>query len=161
MRSVRLALVTSVTRAPPSAPPVRFQINQVSTLPNTASPRSAAALTPFTFSRIHCTFVPEKYVAGGSPVRSHRSRRLGSRARTIRSVRVSCHTIALYQGRPVFGFHTTVVSRWLVTPIATRSCPSMFPARSAPVITSFVRAAISTGSCSTHPGFGKICVCSI
>ena len=73
MRSVRLALVTSVTCTPPSAPPVRFQMTHVSILPNTASPRSAAALTPSTFSRIHCSFVPEKYVAGGSPVRSHSS----------------------------------------------------------------------------------------
>jgi hypothetical protein len=49
----------------------------------------------------------------------------------------------------------------LVTPIAARSFPSRFATRSAPVITSFVRAAISTGSCSTHPGFGMICACSI
>ena len=40
---VRLALVTSVTCTPPSAPPVRFQISQVSMVPKMASPRSAAA----------------------------------------------------------------------------------------------------------------------
>jgi hypothetical protein len=79
----------------------------------------------------------------------------------MRSVRVSCQTIALYQGCPVFGFHTTVVSRWLVTPIAARSAPVRPAARSAPVITSFVRAAISIGSCSTQPGCGRICACSI
>ena len=31
--------------------------------------------------------------------------------------------MALYQGRPVFGFQTIVVSRWLVTPMAARSVP--------------------------------------
>ena len=35
---VRLALVTSVTCAPPLTPPVRFQMTQVSMLPKTASP---------------------------------------------------------------------------------------------------------------------------
>ena len=46
----------------------------------------------------------------------------------MRSVRVSCQTMALYQGRPVFGFQTTVVSRWLVTPIAARSAAVSPPA---------------------------------
>ena len=46
----------------------------------------------------------------------------------MRSVRVSCQTMALYQGRPVFGFQTTVVSRWLVTPIAARSAAVSRPA---------------------------------
>ncbi len=67
MSIVRLALVTSVTWAPPSRPPVRFHKVQVSVLPNTASPRSAASRTPSTFSRIHCTLPAEKYVAGGNP----------------------------------------------------------------------------------------------
>ena len=57
---VRLALVTSVTCAPPSTPPVRFQITQESVLPKMASPSSAAARTPSTFSRIHWIFPPEK-----------------------------------------------------------------------------------------------------
>ena len=39
----------SVTWAPPSRPPVRFRITQVSIFPNTASPRSAASRTPSTF----------------------------------------------------------------------------------------------------------------
>ena len=65
---------------------------------------------------------PEKYVAGGSPVRVRIDcASAGSIALMIRSVRVSCHTIALYQGLPVFGFQTMVVSRWLVTPMAARS----------------------------------------
>ena len=81
-------------------------------------------------------------------------------ALTIRSVRVSCQTMALYQGRPVFGFQTMVVSRWLVTPIAARSAAVMLALRIAPAINSSVRAAISSGSCSTQPGCGRICWCS-
>ena len=46
---VRLALVTSVTCTPPRGPPVRFHNSQVSMVPKTASPRSAAARTPSTF----------------------------------------------------------------------------------------------------------------
>ena len=38
---VRLAFVTSVMCRPPSVPPVRFQISQVSMLPNSRSPDSA------------------------------------------------------------------------------------------------------------------------
>ncbi len=81
---------------------------------------------------------------------------LASSALMIRSVRVSCQTIALYQGRPVFGFQTTAVSRWLVTPIAARSAAVSLPAPRAPMIDSFVRATICRGSCSTHPGCGRI-----
>jgi hypothetical protein len=64
---VREALVTSVTCTPPPAPPVRFHSNHVSTVPNTASPWSAAARTPSTLSRIHWALAAEKYVAGGRP----------------------------------------------------------------------------------------------
>ena len=94
---VRLALVTSVMCEPPSTPPVMFQSTQVSVLPNTASPRSAASRTPSTFSRIHWILPPEKYVAGGSPALRRITSPLPSRssAEAIRSVRVSCQTIAL------------------------------------------------------------------
>ena len=57
---VRLALVTSVTCTPPSGPPVRFQTSHESTVPKSASPRSAASRTPSTFSSIHWTLPPEK-----------------------------------------------------------------------------------------------------
>ena len=57
---VRLAFVGSVTCWPPLTPPVRFQMTQQSVLPKTASPRSAAARTPSTFSRIHWILPPEK-----------------------------------------------------------------------------------------------------
>ena len=70
----------------------------------------------------------------------------------MRSVRVSCQTIALYQGRPVFGFHTTVVSRWLVTPIAARSAAERFACRNAPAMTVFVRSADLEGIVLDPPG---------
>ncbi len=57
---VRLALETSVTWTPPSTPPVRFQMHQVSMLPKSRSPASARARAPATFSRIHLTLGPEK-----------------------------------------------------------------------------------------------------
>ena len=60
MRSVRLALVTSVTWMPPRPPPVRFQTTQVSGVPKSRSPASAAARAPGTWSRIHATFDAEK-----------------------------------------------------------------------------------------------------
>ena len=54
---VREALEKSVTWA---LPPVSFQMSQVSTVPNSSSPRSARARTPGTFSRIQRSLVPEK-----------------------------------------------------------------------------------------------------
>ena len=57
---VRLALVTSVTCTPPLTPPVRFQMNQVSMVPNSRSPASAVARAPGTLSRIQRTLGPEK-----------------------------------------------------------------------------------------------------
>jgi hypothetical protein len=43
---VRLAFVTSVTWTPPSTPPVRFQMSQLSIVPNSSSPASARARNP-------------------------------------------------------------------------------------------------------------------
>ena len=57
---VRLALVTSVTWTPPRIPPVRFHSSQVSTVPKTASPRSASARRPSTCSSIQRSLPPEK-----------------------------------------------------------------------------------------------------
>ncbi len=54
---VRAALLWSVTWA---APPVSCQISQLSTVPNASSPASAWARAPGTWSRIHCSLVPEK-----------------------------------------------------------------------------------------------------
>jgi hypothetical protein len=61
---VREALVTSVT----CFPAVKFQISQVSILPNNNSPFRAFSLAPFTLSKIHLILGPEKYVASGKPV---------------------------------------------------------------------------------------------
>ena len=57
-------------------------------------------------------------------------------------------------GTPVRLSQTTVVSRWLVMPIAARSRACRPPVRNAPAITVCVLRQISTGSCSTHPGWG-------
>jgi hypothetical protein len=159
---VRDAFVQSVTCTPPSGPPVSHQMIQVSTLPNSSSPRSARRLAPWTLSRIQPTLGPEKYVATTRPVRSLTS---GSSPSSISRrhasrVRVSCQTIALYTGLPVAFSQTTAVSRWFVIPIAVRSDAATPPLSIAPRITAWVRAQISIGSCSTQPGLGQICSCS-
>ena len=72
-----------------------------------------------------------------------RSGRCGCPARRSR-----CST-----GRPVRRFHTTVVSRWLVMPMAARSRRREARVRAARrAITALVRPQISTGSCSTQAG---------
>lgn len=43
---VRLAFVTSVACSPPFAPPVKFQISQLSIVPKRISPRSARCRSP-------------------------------------------------------------------------------------------------------------------
>ncbi|CAM5653186.1 hypothetical protein STENM223S_05500 [Streptomyces tendae] len=57
---VRPALVTSVTRRPPSVPPVRFQISQESMVPKAMSPFSARARSPGTWSSSQAALGPEK-----------------------------------------------------------------------------------------------------
>ena len=123
MKSVREALVTSVACTPPSGPPVRFQSTHESVVPKMRSPASARSRAPSTFSRIQAILVPEKYVARGSPTMSLYFSTPSSPASrsTIGWVRVSCQTIALYTGMPVFLSQTTAVSRWLVMPIAAMS----------------------------------------
>ncbi len=159
---VRLALVTSVTCLPPLGPPVRFQMHQVSMFPKSTSPFSALARAPSTLSRIHLILGPEKYVAIGRPVLARKRSWPPSAdsALQIWSVRVSCQTMALWTGLPVAFSQTTVVSRWLVMPIAARSLAWMPAFLSAPSMTAWLRCQISIASCSTHPGFGKICSCS-
>ena len=53
--------------------------------------------------------------------------------------------------------HTTVVSRWLVMPMPAMSLAVSLALASAPRQTSTVARQISSGSCSTQPGLGKIC----
>ncbi len=75
-------------------------------------------------------------------------------------MRVSCQTSALWTGLPVFLSHRTVVSRWLVIPIARMSSLVRPAFSSAPRTTDCTRVQISAASCSTQPGWGKIWLCS-
>ena len=156
MSMVRLAFVTSVTCTPPSGPPVRFQISQVSIVPNSTSPRSARSRSRGSWSSIQVSRGPAKYGASGSP---HRSRKRSgpcspASSCTRSAVRVSCQTSARATGRPVARSHTTVVSRWLAMPIAT-TCSGAAPARcTASGTTRRTLRQISAASCSTQPGRG-------
>ncbi len=98
------------------------------------------------------SFVPEKYASITSPVRSRTSVSCARSASHIAAVRRSCHTIAFATGAPVSRSQTTVVSRWLVMPMAAISTPGTFAIASA--MTAFCVAQISAASCSTHPGCG-------
>ena len=69
-------------------------------------------------------------------------------------VRRHCHTMALYTGSPVFLSHKTVVSRWLVMPMAA-ICSAPTPAMAMhSVATDSWEDQISLGLCSTQPGLG-------
>src|SRR5947207_4951955 len=65
--------------------------------------------------------------------------------------------MALCTGFPVARSHTTAVSRWLVMPMPARSLASSLALASAPRHTSTVARQISSGSCPSQPGLGKIC----
>ena len=71
------------------------------------------------------------------------------------SVRVSCQTRALWTGSPVFAVpdhrRLALVRDADGREVARLRCPAFF---SPPSITSWLRAQISFGSCSTQPGFG-------
>ena len=79
---------------------------------------------------------------------------VGGGAAQMSAVRRSCQTMALWMGWPVWRFHTTVVSRWLVMPMAatSRACrPAV--ASTSRAVASWVSHS-SFGSCSTPPGRG-------
>ena len=150
---VREAFDTSVTC---TRPPVSFQTSQVSIVPQSSSPRAARACAPGTRSRIQRTFVAEKYASMTRPVRS-RTSVSSPRARSssqMPALARLCHTTAGWIGRPVARSHTTVVSRWLVMPIAVTSRAPMPAAAIALRPTATVVAKISSGSCSTCPDAG-------
>jgi hypothetical protein len=65
--------------------------------------------------------------------------------------------MALCTGFPVARSQTTVVSRWFVMPTPASAAGSSFALSMAPRQTSTVARQISSGSCSTQPGPGKIC----
>ena len=153
IRSVRLALVASVTWTP-----ARCQASQLSTVPAASSPASARARAPGSSSSSHESFGPEKYVASGRPVCS-RKRSSAPSAATRSALRASCHTIALASGRPVSRSHSTTVSRWFAMPIAATSPPRAPAAARASSMHVRERASNSSASCSTQPGRGVICRC--
>ena len=73
------------------------------------------------------------------------------------AVRRSCQTMARWMACPWSRPHTTVVSRWLVIPIAAMSL-AVAPAFSkASRQTATVVVQMSSGSCSTQPEAGKCC----
>ena len=90
------------------------------------------------------------------------SRTRGSCPSALRSaqrsvVRRSCQTIAWWSARPEIRSQTAVVSRWFVIPIAAMSRPRSPASRSARWTVATVEPQMSSRSCSTQPGFGKIC----
>ena len=58
---------------------------------------------------------------------------------------------------PVARSHTTVVSRWLVMPIAAMSFAPTFACFIASRQVAIVELQMSSGSCSTQPDAGKCC----
>ena len=84
---------------------------------------------------------------GRAPCTARRCGCPARRWRCARARRCSCPTAA-------------VVSRWLVMPMALTSSRVMPAFSMAPATTSWTLVQISAASCSTQPGFGKICSCS-
>ena len=73
------------------------------------------------------------------------------------AVRRSCQTMARCTAVPVARSHTTVVSRWLVMPIAAMSFAVTLAFFSASRQVAIVEVQMSSGSCSTQPEAGKCC----
>jgi hypothetical protein len=105
------------------APPVRRQIRKLSTVPKASSPRSARLRAPVTLSSSQASLVPRNRGRDQAGLRRHhRLDALGFFSLAQNSaVRRSCQTMALWIGLPVVRSQTTVVSRWLVMPIAAMS----------------------------------------
>ena len=75
----------------------------------------------------------------------------------ISAVRRSCQTMARCTAWPVARSHTTVVSRWLVMPMAAMSLAVRPAFASASRQAIIVEVQMSSGSCSTQPEAGKCC----
>ena len=151
---VRDALETSVAW---TLPDVSCQISQLSMVPNASSPRIARWRAPGKCSSNQFSFVPEKYASMTRPVFSRMVPSSPSRfnASQKSAVRRSCQTMAGATGVPLARSQSTVVSRWLVMPIA----PMSLAARAdLPIVSAATRrwlCHISMASCSTQPGLGK------
>ncbi len=128
-------------------------------VPKHNSPFSARARAPFTWSSSQRSLVPLKYASRTSPVfsRTHGSLPSALSSLHIPAVRLSCQTMAWWMGRPERRSQSRVVSRWLVMPIALMSAPLAVACRIATAIAFCVEDQMSWKSCSTHPGWGKIC----
>ncbi len=99
-------------------------MSQLSMVPKASSPASARARAPGTSPNIQAILLAEKYASGTSPVRDRISATTAgslASASIMGAVRRHCHTMAFAMGSPVARSHTTVVSRWLVMPMAATS----------------------------------------
>ena len=128
-------------------------------VPNASSPAAARSRAPSTWSRIQASLVAEKYGSSSSPVfpPTIGSCPASRNERQRSAVRRSCHTMARWIGFPLARSQTTVVSRWLVMPIAATAPPAAAApptAASASRVTARVADQISSGSCSTRPSPG-------
>ena len=129
--------------------PVSFHTSQPSTVPKASSRaagRCARGSTPASSPRS----------TGRGRARPPADQVEGSSAHRA-AVRRSCQTIAGCTGRLAPRSQTTVVSRWFVIPIASRSPAATPAAASASAAVCSTLAQISSGSCSTQPGRGKRC----
>ena len=126
-------------------------------VPNKICPASAARLAPATLSNNHLFWLPKN--TGQAPNQfwsdgliftssfnfSHNS-----------AVRRSCQTMARWIGLPVFLSHNSVVSRWLVMPIAATASGETPACLSTARKVDTTDCQISSPSCSTQPGCGNI-----
>ena len=124
------------------------------------SPRSARSRRPGISSKSHMSLVPEKYGSRTRPVLSRTACDIPWERSfwQISAERRHCQTMALQTGFPVDRSQRTTVSRWFVMPMAAIWSPSICAASMTPFAASNCVFQISSGSCSTQPGFGKICV---
>ena len=159
---VRLALVTSVTCAPPSMPPVRFQIDPAV---DRAEHRFAAR-----GRRAHAVDVLEDPLQLGA-------RKIGRRRKAGALANQLPGRAAIQRADDAVGARVLPDDR-VVPGLTGLRIPDdrrlalvgdadggevgadRPPCRSAPAITVLVRSAISSGSCSTQPGWVMICWCS-
>jgi len=72
------------------------------------------------------------------------------------AVRLHCHRIALYNGLPEDLFHATTVSPWLAIPTAVICLGEHLAARIAIRVERRTDSQMTSGSCSTQAGLGRI-----
>ena len=150
---VREALDTSVTCA---SPPVRRQIRKLSTVPAATRPLRSARPRPDVFFNSQRYLLAEKYGSSTRPdlrctaFSCPAARRLSQNS----VVRRHCQTMALLSASPLWRSQSIAVSRWLVMPIATISDGRHSFLRNTARRLFSTDSQISSGRCSTQPGFG-------